>query len=107
MTYKNKYRDKNYDRVEITVPKGKKEMIKAMATSRKLSISSYILDLIEKDQTKFFDSMEIAIKYRNKIGRIKGTNTTGYYIYFKDGHQKHCKNKKQTRDYIISYLRDK
>ncbi len=45
--------------------------------------------------------MEIANKYRNQIDRIKGTNTTGYDIYFKDGHQKHCKNKKQTRDYVI------
>ena len=107
MTYKNKYRDKNYDRVEITVPKGKKEMIKSMAASRKLSISAYILDLIEKDQKNFFDSMEIANKYRNQIDRIRGTNTTGYDIYFKDGHYKHLKNKKQTRDYIISYLRDK
>ncbi len=48
MTYKNKYRDKNYDRVEIAVPKGKKEMIKAMAASRKLSISSYVLDTSRK-----------------------------------------------------------
>ena len=78
-----------------------------MAASRKHSISAYILDLIEKDQTEFFDSMEIAVKYRNQIDRIKGTNTTGYGIYFKDGHHKHLKNKKQTRDYIISYLRDK
>lgn len=107
MTYKNKYRDKNYDRVEITVPKSKKEKIKDMAASRKHSISSYILDLIEKDQTEFFDSMELAVKYRNQIERIKERNTTGYDIYFKVGHQKHLKNKKQTRDYIISYLRDK
>lgn len=107
MNYKNKYRNKHYDRVEIAIPKGKKEIIKAMAASRKLSISSYILDLIEKDQASFFDTMEIAIKYRTRIDRIKGTNTTGYDIYFKDGHHKHLKNKKQTRDYIISYLRDK
>lgn len=107
MTYKNKYRDKNYDRVEIAVPKGKKEMIKAMAASRKLSISAYVLDLIEKDQTNFFDSMEIAVKYRNQIDRIKGTNTTGYDIYFKDGHHQYRRTKKQARDYIISYLRDK
>lgn len=107
MTYKNKYRNKHYDRVEIAVPKGKKAMIKAMATSRKLSISAYILDLIEKDKTEFFDSMEIAVKYRNKIERIRGTNTTSYDIYFKDGHHKHIKNKKLIRDYIIQYLRDK
>ena len=107
MTYKNKYRDKYYDRVEIAVPKGKKEMIKAMAASRKFSISAYILDLIEKDQTEFFDSMEIAVKYRNQIDRITGTNTKGYDIYFIDGHHEYRRTKKQTRDYIISYLRDK
>ncbi|MCW6700524.1 hypothetical protein NH288_00260 [Anaerococcus sp. NML200537] len=57
-----------------------------MTASKKLSISAYVLDLLKKDQTSFFDSMEIAVKYRNQIDRIKGTNTTGYDIYFKDSH---------------------
>lgn len=46
---KQKYNDKAYDRVYISVPKGDKEKIKAYAESIGKSVNGYINDLIEKD----------------------------------------------------------
>lgn len=47
--YKNKFIADNYDRINLTVPKGQKEKIKARADSAGMSINAYINDLIEKD----------------------------------------------------------
>jgi predicted HicB family RNase H-like nuclease len=46
---KNKWNDKAYDRINLTVPKGDKEKIKAYAESKGKSVNGYIYDLIQKD----------------------------------------------------------
>lgn len=45
----NKYIAKAYDRINLTVPKGKKDAIKAHAESKGMSLNGYINSLINKD----------------------------------------------------------
>ena len=42
-----KYKKANYDRVYISIPKGKKEMIKAAADAADESLTSYIIKAVE------------------------------------------------------------
>ncbi len=45
---KNKWNKENYDRIEIIVPKGKKDQIKAAADARGESVNSYINKAVEE-----------------------------------------------------------
>ena len=45
----NKYIAKAYDRINLTVPKGKKDVIRAHAESKGMSLNGYINNLIEED----------------------------------------------------------
>ena len=45
----NRYIKKAYDRINFTVPKGEKEIIKARADSTGESVNGYILRLIHED----------------------------------------------------------
>lgn len=47
--YHNNYRDKNYDRIELIVPKGRKDLIKEHSKELGISVADYINKLIEKD----------------------------------------------------------
>jgi len=47
--YQNKYIKEKYDRVGLTMPKGKKEIIKARVLEEGMSINEYINALIDKD----------------------------------------------------------
>jgi len=44
-----KYNEKNYDRLYITVPKGRKEDIKKYAESKGLSLNEFVVKIIEKN----------------------------------------------------------
>ena len=46
---KNKYNAKAYDRLQLTVPKGQKEIIENHAKEKGLSLNKYICNLIEND----------------------------------------------------------
>lgn len=48
----NKYIANAYDRINLTVPKGKKDEIKAHAESRGESVNGYIWRLIQEDMSK-------------------------------------------------------
>lgn len=48
----NKYIANAYDRINLTVPKGKKDEIKAHAESRGESVNAYIWRLIQEDMKK-------------------------------------------------------
>ena len=48
----NKYVKQNYDRVNVTMPKGKKDEYKAYAQSKGMSLNAYIIGLIEADIKK-------------------------------------------------------
>lgn len=105
--YKNNFRTENYDRIELAVPKGMKEIIKSIAKEKKLSVNAYIQDLIRKDQEGMFDTMQIADKNREMISGIQGNMHDGYDIIFKDGYTAHGRTKKDVRSIIIDYCKEK
>lgn len=45
--YRNNYDREHYERVNLSLPKGSKELIKSKAEAAGKSISQYILDLIK------------------------------------------------------------
>lgn len=49
IAYQNDYIKEKYDRINLTVPKGRKEEIKRKATSAGMSVNEYINSLIDKD----------------------------------------------------------
>ena len=49
---KNRYINKAYDRINLTVPKGQKDVIKEYAEKQGKSVNGYINELIEKDMQK-------------------------------------------------------
>lgn len=46
--YKRAFNENNYDRLFITVPKGKKDEYKAKAKAEGKSLNQYIIDCIER-----------------------------------------------------------
>lgn len=48
----NRYINKAYERINLTVPKGDKEKIKVYAESKGKSVNGYINDLIQADMRK-------------------------------------------------------
>lgn len=46
---KQKYNEKAYDRIALNVKKGQREIIKAHAESKGMSLNGYINKLIEED----------------------------------------------------------
>lgn len=50
--YINDYNKKNYDRVTIIMPSGKKSVIKAVADKRHQSLSEFVNELIDRELNK-------------------------------------------------------
>ncbi|MBC8535800.1 hypothetical protein [Feifania hominis] len=46
--YKNQWQKENYDRVNLTMPKGKKAIIQAQADSEGKSLNGYINEAIDE-----------------------------------------------------------
>lgn len=44
----NRYSDKNYDRINLAVPKGQKDIIKKYADSIGLSINAFIISAVSE-----------------------------------------------------------
>lgn len=102
--YKNAHRAAHYDRIEFSLPRGMKEIVKRLAADKNLSVSAYLIDLIRKDQEGMFDTMQIAEKNRQKISGISGNMHDGYDVIFNDGRTIHCRTKREVRFGIISCL---
>lgn len=49
IAYQNKYIKEKYDRINLTVPKGRKEEIKKKALEEGKSVNEYINMLIDRD----------------------------------------------------------
>ena len=47
---KNKWMQENYDRVNIMVKKGEKDILKAAAAARGDSVSRYVIDMINRGE---------------------------------------------------------
>lgn len=52
ISYNNQFNANAYDRINLTVPKGKKDEIKAHAESLGESVNGYIWRLIQEDMEK-------------------------------------------------------
>ena len=100
--YKNNFYKEHYERINLAVPKGMKEIIKGLASDKGMSVNAYIQDLVRKDQCGLFDTMQIAM-----LSGITGNMHNGYDIIFKDGHSCHCRTKKDVRSCIIEYCKEK
>ena len=105
--YKNNFYKEHYERINLAVPKGMKEIIKGLASDKGMSVNAYIQDLVRKDQCGLFDTMQIAEKNREMLSGITGNMHNGYDIIFKDGHSFHCRTKKDVRSCIIEYCKEK
>ena len=86
--YKNNFGREHYERINLVVPKGMKDIIKALASSKGMSVNAYMQDLVRKDQCGLFDTMQIAEKNREMISC-------------------HCRTKKDVRSCIIEYCNEK
>ena len=95
--YKNQFNAEHYERINFSVPKGMKEVIKSLASDTDMSMNKYFLFLINKDQEGLFDNMQLAEKSRDKILTVKGNTHDGYDVYFKDGRIIHCRTKLDIR----------
>lgn len=52
VAYNNQFNAQAYDRINLTVPKGKKQEIKEYAEARGESVNGYINRIIEEDMQK-------------------------------------------------------
>lgn len=95
--YKNQFNADHYERINFSVPKGMKSVIKGLAADKGMSMNKYFLYLINKDQESLFDNMQLAEKSREKILTINGNTHDGYNVVFKDGRTIHCRTKLEIR----------
>ena len=95
--YKNQFNKDHYDRMNLAIPKGMKQVIKDLAAEKGLSLNQYILELVRKDQEGMFDNMQLAEKNKEKILTIKGNTHDGYDVFLKDGRVFHCRTKLDIR----------
>ena len=100
--YKNNFGREHYERINLAVPKGMKDIIKALASDKGMSVNAYIQDLVRKDQCGLFDTMQIAEKNREMISGISGNMHDGYDIIFKDGHSCHCRTKRMSGRILLN-----
>lgn len=66
--YKNNFNKIHYDRINLTIPKGKKDEIKKLATSKNMSVNEYIWNAIEKDMHSTERLNTIDISNRRYVG---------------------------------------
>lgn len=50
IAYQNDYKREKYDRMELLLPKGRKEILKKKAKAAGVSMSEYINRLLEKEE---------------------------------------------------------
>ena len=72
--YKNNFGREHYERINLVVPKGMKDIIKALASSKGMSVNAYMQDLVRKDQCL----------------RQKSVLVSNYELYYTAGLAKKC-----------------
>lgn len=102
--YANEKIKELYDRINLTVPKGKKEEIKQALSGSGKSVNEYIYMLIctdidstgsrilkmqhglTADQQAQLDKWQVPRKYHEMIESMSYDKKEGYYIYLKEGY---------------------
>ncbi len=101
--YKNQHRNEHYDRLEVIVPKGEKEKIKATAAGLGMSFNEYLYALVcddmatgesrlgkkkegfDEEKQKLLEKWQVARKYYEMIEDLSYSKEEGYFIYLKPG----------------------
>ena len=102
--YKNQFNKEHYERINFSVPKGTKQVIKDLASTKGLSMNKYFLWLVMKDQEGMFDNMQLAEKNREQILSMKGNTHDGYDITLKNGETHHFRTKLEIRKFFSGCL---
>ena len=102
--YKNKFARERYDRLNLVLPKGQKDVLKEQCDKMELSVNEYIKLLIQDDmksgtsklkekmsgftdeQYKAMDKWQIPTKYRDMIQDFHYSKEDGYFIRLKKGY---------------------
>ena len=103
-TYKNQFTKDHYDRLNLVLPKGQKELLKEQCDKMELSVNEYIRLLIQDDmktgtsnlkekmsgfteeQYRTMDKWQIPTKYRDMIQDFHHSKEDGYFIRLKKGY---------------------
>lgn len=60
-TAKNKYNDKAYDRISLSVPKGKKDQYREEAEKRGMSLNNFIMQALEKEMSGILEEIKDSV----------------------------------------------
>lgn len=125
--YMNAYQKEHYDRINMIVPKGVKNKIKEVAEMMNVSVSEYVLMLIDedlsngssklatkkvgfdKDQELLLQKLQVPKKYYDMIEDLSFDKEQGYFIHLKNGFVNDvtgsrniiCKTTKEVRTVIV------
>jgi hypothetical protein len=118
--YIDVHRKNNYDRLEILLPKGQKEVLSSVCSSLNIS---YIRTLIASDiqddksvilskpdisnevNTALLDKWQIPKKYRHMIEFASYSKEDGYFVKLKNGYINDLTNTKVIHVYKLDKLR--
>ena len=76
----NKYVKENYDRINVTFPKGKREILKSFADAQNLSVNSFILSAVENALNGTSDSGECVLSPQSYAQAAEHVKETGESI---------------------------
>lgn len=103
-TYKNQHIKENYDRINLVIPKGEKDRIKAIADDMNISVNEYLYMLfcedlstgksklstrkqgVSDEQRQLLDKWQVPRKYHEMIQDMSQSKEDGYFIYLKEGY---------------------
>lgn len=121
--YINNHRKNNYDRLEVLLPKGQKEVLTSVCIGLGISVNEYVRTLIANDlqgnksalltksnisdtvDTSLLNKWQIPKKYRLMIESATYSKEDGYFIRLKDGYINSLTNTKIIHVYKLDELR--
>ena len=121
--YIDNHRKNNYDRLEVLLPKGQKEVLASVCIGLGISVNEYVRTLIANDlqgnksalltksnisdtvDTSLLNKWQIPKKYRLMIESATYSKENGYFIRLKDGYINSLTNTKIIHVYRLDELR--
>ena len=121
--YIDNHRKNNYDRLEVLLPKGQKEVLASVCIGLGISVNEYVRTLIANDlqgnksalltksnisdtvDPSLLNKWQIPKKYRLMIESATYSKENGYFIRLKDGYINSLTNTKIIHVYRLDELR--
>ncbi|MDU0963577.1 MAG: hypothetical protein E7A67_01020 [Peptostreptococcus anaerobius] len=121
--YIDNHRKNNYDRLEVLLPKGQKEVLASVCIGLGISVNEYVRTLIANDlqgnksalltksnisdtvDPSLLNKWQIPKKYRLMIESATYSKENGYFIRLKDGYINSLTNTKIIHVYKLDELR--